>query len=137
MIFVFPNLCFLCDSELEYGLIGSANPENRRTLVEMVRFSLDSLSSRRRRGPLSDGLHIEEENLSLLGVCMLVCCLAHHPGQKSFAGFSIINEMLCKQENNICIDVILEIGRNVIRKWDRPWLLSWKRLAGTCTLFQM
>lgn len=45
----------------------------------------------------------------------------------------IVNEMLDKQENNICIDVILEVERNVIRKWDRPWLLSWKRLAGTCT----
>lgn len=80
-MFVFPNPCFLCDPELEYDLIELINPENRGMFEEMVWFSLDSLSSRR-RWPL-DGPHTE------LGVCVLVCCLTHHPGQKSFAGFSL------------------------------------------------
>lgn len=56
---------------------------------EMVWFNLDSLLSRRRRGSFSGDLHTEEEHLSLLGVSVRACHLVHHPGQKSFAGFSL------------------------------------------------
>lgn len=50
-------------------------PIGSLTFAEMVWFSLDPLSSRRRRGPLADGLHTKEENLSLLSVCMFVALL--------------------------------------------------------------